>query len=432
MMNKKKFILFFLISFSFVICIPFLDYSKLETSLVLFLANLFGYWGLHMISWQFFLLIRTPFTTWFEDLVFLNTIHKNIGKFGILSILLHPIFLFIFYSEFGINVLTLSISSEWDIYKLFGQVALYIILFIWVTSALLRSKMTYRIWKRLHLLSYFIVPLVFTHSILFSKDDQTYIKYYALVLFIILVLAYFYRLLQVSGLLKHKCKILEVIQVANNTKEIKVSFSKAKNAKPGQFVYVQLKRFGEEHPFTVSFIDVENLTISITVKATGEFSKKLNNLDLSIDKYLFLDGPYGVFTREIYNLNDLRDIVLIAGGIGITPFLEIFRNKGVLESKKVFLFYFNRTEKDIAYYNFFSEVERNYKNVKIVNVLSSQENYSGEKGFFSVELVKKYKNSLDETVFFVCGPPKMMEMVFASLKGVGVLDKNIFSEKFSY
>ena len=287
MMIKKKFILFFLISFSFAICIPFLDYSKLEVSLVLFLANFFGYLGLHMIAWQFFLLIRTPLTIWFEDLVFLNTIHKNIGKFGVFLILLHPVFLLIFYSEFMINILSLSVASEWDVYKLLGQIALYILLFVWVTSAVLRSKLTYRIWKRLHLLSYFIVPLVFAHSILFSKDDQSYLKYYSLALLLILTLAYLYRFLQVSGLLKYKSKILEIRQVTNNTKEIKMSFSKVKSVKPGQFVYVQLKRFGEEHPFTVSFIDVENSTISVTVKATGEFSKKLNNLDLSIDKYLF-------------------------------------------------------------------------------------------------------------------------------------------------
>lgn len=431
-LEKKKIILFLSFFISILPIFLLLDWRKFTNNelILLFLGELFGYIGIHLLFWQFILTSRNSFTIWFEDIVWLTEKHKAIGKYGIILIFLHPIFVSLYYLTFEINILIPSLNNEFEVFKFFGQIGFYILLTIWISSALLRNKISYRIWKKIHLLSYIVLPLVLVHSIFLASGNTQNLKIYSIIISLISAVVFVHKILLSSTILKYKSKIVNIIDIGKNIKEIVLENKLPTKIKNGQFLFVQTKPFGEEHPYTISQINPENKTISITVKSIGFYSKSL--LNLKINDTVFLDGPYGVFTKEAYNLSLNEDIILIAGGIGITPFVEIIKNINYI-NKKVYLFFFNKTEDDIAYRNFFKEIQHKNKNFTYVEILSDQENFDGEKGYFSINLLKKYISTkeLQKNRYFVCGPEKMMEMVIKQLKEEGINGYLIHYEKFT-
>jgi ferredoxin-NADP reductase len=68
--------------------------------------------------------------------------------------------------------------------------------------------------------------------------------------------------------------------------------------------------------------------------------------------------------------------------------------------------------------------------LKIVHVMSNQDDWPGEKGYVDEEKLKTYISNL-ESQFFICGPPRMMLLVEKALKNLGVPRKRIHYERFA-
>jgi predicted ferric reductase len=91
---------------------------------------------------------------------------------------------------------------------------------------------------------------------------------------------------------------------------------------PGQFVWLRLRRFpvAEEHPFTVA-ASTRSGVLELTVRDQGPFSGGL--LDLEPGTPVWVDGPHGAFVPA--DRSDPGGLVLIAGGVGVTPIMSILR-----------------------------------------------------------------------------------------------------------
>lgn len=384
-------------------------------------------WGLIatlVIWWQFLLGVRDVVSKLVPDLVWVNNLHKLLGKYGFLAILLHPVLIFIHYSELGVNIIGLNLSSSFDIYKFLGVLAFQLVLFVWVVSALLRGKVSFRWWKRVHLLVYFAGALALLHGmnigLTLATNQNLRMYWYSLIG--VAVLVFVLRLTQAAGLTKLRYSVEQVVKLTLDTNQlILLPRGRSITPAPGQFVYLQLRPWGEAHPFTVSHFDQDSGELRLSIKATGKFSQQVANLKPG--ERVFLQGPYGVFTREAYSSN--HPVVFIAGGIGITPFLRPIQD---LNTSEKFLLWGNKTEADIT----FAQELGGAQNLTWVNVLSNQSDYRGEKGYITAELLEKYLDEdLTKYEFFVCGPPVMMSLVekLFKLKGVPLSQQHF--EKFS-
>jgi len=93
---------------------------------------------------------------------------------------------------------------------------------------------------------------------------------------------------------------------------------------PGQFVWLRLRRAvvgTEEHPFTIASSARVTGRLELTVRDQGDFSGLLSTLRTG--SKVWLDGPHGSFTAEA--ARDASGLVLLAGGVGITPMMSMLR-----------------------------------------------------------------------------------------------------------
>lgn len=131
-----------------------------------------------------------------------------------------------------------------------------------------------------------------------------------------------------------------------------------------------------------------------------------------------------------------RPVVLIGGGIGLTPTLSMLstlvdRN----DNREIWYVYGGRNSKDHAFKTFMEDIARDYPNVNYVCCYSEPQpddregrDYTHE-GWVSVDLLKSLlpSNNYD---FFFCGPPPMMTSLFEGLTQWGVPESRIHYEAF--
>ncbi|MBR2886259.1 MAG: iron-sulfur cluster-binding domain-containing protein [Clostridia bacterium] len=140
-------------------------------------------------------------------------------------------------------------------------------------------------------------------------------------------------------------------------------------------------------------------------------------------------APEGNMT---YNpLRDAENIVAIAGGSGITPFLSLARaiDQGD-EDCSLTLLYGCRTSDEILFKSELDMLSEKNEKIKVVYVLSHSEEEGYEKGFVGADVIKKYAPEGDYSVF-VCGPGGLYKFLETELPKLEKERKYIRFEVFS-
>lgn len=238
--------------------------------------------------------------------------------------------------------------------------------------------------------------------------------------------------------------ICTVIKVEPENQEINSLYLQAEGdafsaRTAGQYASIRTVRpegWSEPHPFTLSGAP-EDPYIRMTIKKEGPFTSAIPNLKPG-DQVKCM-GPLGVFCMDI---DTKPAIVLIAGGVGITPFLSVlrhFRNKRLANA--VTLFWVNRGKDDIICSDEIKAMTKEL-GLTVIHALSRDENalsYNDpahprvvyEKGRLNSEVFKRHGVSTS-AAFYLCGPPPMMESALADLNQMGIPPEAVEQEKFSW
>jgi ferredoxin-NADP reductase len=172
-----------------------------------------------------------------------------------------------------------------------------------------------------------------------------------------------------------------------------------------------------------------NLMVAMRLRATA-FKRTLNSLPLGTE--LLLRGPFGSMTLT---QNTTRPAVLLAGGIGITPFRSVIWSAAEsLSPRKLFLFYSVRVPEEAAFLEELREMEqynRRYKfNCTVTQPEKSRMPWCGETGRISIELLSKWIPDPSVPIYYIAGPPGMVSGVRRMLIGAGVAEEDIRAEEF--
>ena len=181
---------------------------------------------------------------------------------------------------------------------------------------------------------------------------------------------------------------------------------------PGQYVTVYLPETGtlEGKSYSLSSAPLDD-SFSITVKAMGEFSNQLYNLD--VGDIIEASLPYGFF----YSDSD-SDMVLIAAGIGVAPFRSMIRHH---QDKKIILHYSLKKKEDAIFKKEFDALKR-----LSVTYYFTQE---GSRRIDPNKLVMSLPD-LKSPEFFICGGIAFVRDMWKGLQKSGVPEEAIYTEAF--
>lgn len=349
-------------------------------------------------------------------------IHRSLGFIGILTLTLHPILILSYYANLGV-------SYDLSIPLLLGYLAFFLVIIIGGSTFLGKMfSVKYETWKLIHNISFFILTLAFFHALLIGSDIYSIYRVVWItiwVLHIILVLIKFINKFRLSR------KIYYVHKVIKENINVTTIFIKRKfKFKAGQFGFISLFIDGKWeywHPFSISS-PVNESYISFTIKNLGDFTSRVPEVKAG-DK-IKLDLPYGGFTTANY-IDD--KYTFIAGGVGITPIFSIISTiSDTHKEKDITLLYSVHNEQDIL---FRSELDSTFSKNSMWTlkyIMSSQKDWSGEKGRLTPDRLKGLCNNKLSGTYFLCGPLGMIIGLKKYLIKQGISKDRVRSEQFVF
>ncbi len=145
-----------------------------------------------------------------------------------------------------------------------------------------------------------------------------------------------------------------------------------------------------------------------------------------------VSAPSGNF--EYQPLRDAENVICIAGGSGITPFVSMANaiNDGD-EDFNLTLLYGSRNRENVLFFDELAEIEKKCDKIKVIHVFSDSDaelTEGAEKGFITADLVKKYAPENHNYSVFICGPQQMYEFLDKELEKLNLEKKYIRHEMF--
>lgn len=228
--------------------------------------------------------------------------------------------------------------------------------------------------------------------------------------------------------------VTDIIPTSPSSKTIRLS--PEKDLLPpflaGQYINVAVEIGGVKtnRAYTITSSPNQRAYYEIVVrqKLGGFVSEYLLN-ELQVGDFLTTSGPSGQF---IYNpVVHGKELVFIAGGCGITPFISMIRNfyeKNDTEMQ-IDLIYGCVSSNDVILGEEIEKIKGKYPSLKTHVVISEpEEGCQGLTGFITAELIEKVLDKVQNKRFFLCGPEAMYQFVVPELKKLGVDEHSIRRE----
>jgi predicted ferric reductase len=318
-----------------------------------------------------------------------------------------------------------------------AAVAFAIMAFAMVISVLIvikRLRMRYEVWYATHLTFYIAIALAFSHQ-LNVGSDLIASRWFALYWKLLYVFAFgnllLYRFIRpVWFFVRHRFKVARLVQEVSDVTSVYIEGRNLDKfpVEAGQFMIVRFLAPGyrwEAHPFSMSCMP-DGKQIRLTIKQLGDFTRRVPQIKPGTP--VLIDGPHGVFTARNC---PAQKILMIAGGIGITPIRSLAQEL-LAAGRDIVLIYGNRNHTSIAFEKELADLSASAQGrLRIVHVMSDDPSWPGEKGRVDRALITKYAPDLTEREVLLCGPPIMMKSVRATLAEMKVPSSRIHYERFA-
>ena len=127
-----------------------------------------------------------------------------------------------------------------------------------------------------------------------------------------------------------------------------------------------------------------------------------------------------------------KELVFIAGGCGITPFISMLRDISERAiALNISLIYGCLAEKDILFRDELEDIQKRRSNVKIKYILSEPEpDWKGECGFITRDKVLNEIGSIKDKYFYIVGNRPMYQFIKEEMKELGVPKHRMYYEAF--
>jgi ferredoxin-NADP reductase len=206
---------------------------------------------------------------------------------------------------------------------------------------------------------------------------------------------------------------------------------------PGQFVDITLLNpaetdsEGDTRHFSIASAPFEDTLMVATRMRDTAFKRVLSKVPLGTE--VKIEGPFGGLRLHS---NAARPAVVVAGGIGITPFRSILMQAAQDQrSQRIIFFYANRRPEDAAFLDDMRRLERENPSFTFVPAMTQMEasnvEWRGERGRIDQPMLARYLKGVTSAIYYVTGPPDMVKGLRTMLKAAGVDADDIRTEEFT-
>jgi len=391
-----------------------------------------GFVGLTQIGIQFILIARFKEVTAPYGIDVILKYHRQIAMVAVAFIVAHPLLLLI---EHPARIALFNPLAGTYASKL-GLASLFLLLLIVVTSVWRdKLKLNYEVWRVTHAL-FGIGALVTAqaHVSLAGLYINTPWKqaFWIVTSLLLVSLVGYLRFVKPAIMKRRPWRVASVEDEGGETYTLTIEPDGHDGMafEPGQFAWIRVADSPysvDEHPYSFSSSAEEPARISFGIKALGDFSKSIP--DVEEGAVVYVDGPHGAFSID---RAQAPGYVFYGGGIGVTPLLSFLHTMADREDPRpVLVFYAGKEEGDLAYRDELEALKERLDLETVYVLEEPPDDWEHEEGFISKELIEE---RLPEERFgrnhFVCGPAPMMEAVEEALLEHGVSQTHIYLEKF--
>jgi predicted ferric reductase len=300
-----------------------------------------------------------------------------------------------------------------------------------VSVTIARRRLAYETWYYVHLYSYLAVALAFSHQLATGVDfagNPVFVFYWCFLYVYVIGLLLIHRIAKpLLAYDRHRFRVQSVQKEARGVFSVYIAGRNLDQfqAQAGQFAiwrFLDRPRWWQAHPFSISAIP-DGRHLRITVKNIGDFTSFVHNLKPGTP--VLVEGPFGKFTER----PALRKVLLIAGGIGITP-IRPLAEEMAMDGFDVRILYRAHGPGDLIFKQELDSLATRL-GVRLDYLLTEDGARKRPRdSWFRAEALAELVPEIKERVVYVCGPVGMTASVVASVRKLGVPPDQIRTEAF--
>jgi predicted ferric reductase len=395
-----------------------------------FFGRLAGLSGAYLMLVMVLLVARIPWVERAVGQARLIRWHRTLGQWPVYLIVLHATLVTIGYAQQDRSGLLHQFWTLIDTYPdvLASTVALVLIVVAAVLSVRqARRRMRYETWWTVHLYLYLALALAFSHQLAngasFVGHPLTRALWTTLWFGTAgVVLAYRVVLPVVRGAF-HGLRVAGVQQEGPGVYSVVCSGRHLERLgiEGGQFFQWRFLARGlwwQAHPYSLSALPHSGY-IRLTVKALGDHSRALSRIKLGTR--VIAEGPYGAFTRQARTGDR---VLLVGAGVGITPIRALLEHLDPTVDVTV-LIRASRPEQLIFREELRSLVEM--RGGRLVEMIGTRRKHPMDR-----RQLRSLVPDIAHRDVYVCGPESFSQTVIAAARVLGVPEKGIHCEQFTF
>jgi predicted ferric reductase len=391
--------------------------------------------GTDAVLFQLLLMARLP---WLERHIGLDRLavwHRWNGFAATVLLLGHAVLTTVGYAQgahFSLFGQTRDFVSHYaDV--LMAYVGLGLLLVVAVTSIrVARRKLRRETWYSIHLYAYLAVALSIAHQIAvgtdFSSDRVARVWWIGLYVAVFGSIAIWRVGWPVVFNSRHQLRVHSVAREIPGVVSIYIAGRDLDRigAQAGQFFlwrFLTGDGWWKAHPFSLSAAPSAR-RLRITVKDLGDDTHLLQGI--AKGTRVIAEGPYGTFTAE---RRDRRRVLLIGGGIGITPLRALLASMPAAPGD-ITLLYRVATAEDVIFRDEIADIAA--RRHVVLHALIGSEIGDDQTDQLGIPAILALVPDVRDRDVFVCGPPGLVDTVRRRLRTIGVPHEQVHFERFEF